>query len=100
MRVSLLSSLRSRARAFPFASSRGLPEVPFQVHAKFNDGDTFGFEKFFLEQRVWATNQDFSAVADHAVPGNALSRRSGGHGASRGARATGQPEGSSQPSIG
>ena len=78
----------------------GLPEVPFQVHAKFNDGDTFGFEKLFLEQSVWATNEDFSAVADHAVPRNAFSRRSASHGASGGARASGQTQGSGEPSIG
>jgi hypothetical protein len=97
--VSLLSALRSQVGAFPFPSFQQLPEVPLQVHTKFNDGNSFAFEKLFLEQSVWATDEDFSAIADHAVPGNTFSGRSAGHGASGRARAAGQPQGSGKPSI-
>ena len=97
--LSLLPAFCSQVGASPFANFRGTPEVSLQVHTKFNDGNSFGFEKLFLEQGVWAANEDFSAVADHAVPGNAFSGRSGSHGASGGARAAGQTKGSGKPSI-
>jgi hypothetical protein len=97
--LSLLPALCSQFGASPFANFRRLPEVSFQVHTKFNDGNSLSFEKLFLEQGVWAANEDFSAVADHAVPRNAFSGRSGGHGAPGSARAAGQTEGSGKPSI-
>jgi len=95
----LLPALCSQVGASAFANLRRLPQVSLQVHTKFHDGNSFGFEKLFLQQRVWAANEDFSSVADHAVPGNAFSRRSGSHGASGGARATRQTQGSGEPSI-
>lgn len=44
-------------------------------------------------------NEDFAAVADHAVPGNAFSGGSSGHGASGRARAARQTKSFSKPSI-
>src|SRR5690348_9939485 len=77
-----------------------LPELLFQIHAKLYERDAFTFEKFSLKQSVRAANQDFAAVADHAVPRNAFSGRSGGHGTSGRARAAGQTKSFSKPPIG
>src|SRR5205807_399820 len=89
------------ARSLVFQSSclAWVPKVALQVYAKFDHRDAFAFKELSLEQGVWAMNQDFSAVADHAVPGNAFSGRSGGHGASGRAGAAGQAQKPSHPSI-
>ena len=71
----------------------------FQVDAGFYDADAFAFEEFSLEQSVRSANEDFPAVADYAVPWNAFSRRSGGHGATSRARAARQVQSFSEGSI-
>src|SRR5205809_2810088 len=63
------------------------PKVALQVHARLNDFDAFAFEEFSLEGGVRLANEDFAALADDAMPGNAFAGRSGGHGASSAARA-------------
>src|SRR6267154_6290921 len=63
------------------------PEVALQVHTRLNDFDAFAFEEFSLEGSVRLANEDFAALADDAMPGNAFAGRSGGHGASCAARA-------------
>src|SRR5215469_14103604 len=107
-------SLQIRLRAalsfgFPFRQlfllSRGglfgwLPDVLLQVHTKLYEGDAFTFEKFSLKQSMRAANEDFAAVADHTMPGNAFSGGSGGHSASGGARPARQTKSLSQLSIG
>ena len=75
------------------------PEVAFQVNAEFRDFDAFTFEKLFLKQGVWSTNQDFPVITDHAVPRDSFPGRRGGHGASGCARAARQAQSSSEGSI-
>src|SRR5258706_5822305 len=75
------------------------PEVAFQVHTRLNDFDAFAFEEFSLEGSVRLANEDFAALADDAMPGNTFSRGSGGHGASRAARAAWEAQGFRQRPI-
>src|SRR5437879_3685416 len=75
------------------------PEVALQVHARLNDFDAFAFEEFSLEGSVRLTDENFAAFAEDAMPGNAFAGRSGGHGASRAARATGETQGFRQRPI-
>ena len=75
--------------------SRRGPKMRSQVDAGFDDFDAFGFEEFFLERGIGLADEDFAALADDAMPGDTLSGGSGGHGASGGACATGQAQGSS-----
>ncbi len=67
--------------------------MSFEIDAGFGDFDAFRFEEFFLERGVRFTDEDFAALADHAVPGNAFSGRSCGHGAPGAACATAQAQG-------
>jgi hypothetical protein len=73
--------------------------MSLQIDAKFNDSHTLALEKFPLEQSVWSTDEDLSAIAEHAVPGNALAGRSGSHSAAGRARPAGQMQSSSEGSI-
>lgn len=98
-KTSLLSGPLSRGCALRLTDLSRLPEVALQVHTKFDDGNTLAFEKFFLQQSVWSADENLSVVADHAVPGNAFSGWSGGHGASGRARSARQTQNSSQPPI-
>jgi hypothetical protein len=60
--------------------------MALQVHAGFDDLDAFTLEELFLERGVWFANEEFAAFAENAMPGNAFSGRSGGHGAACAAR--------------
>jgi len=51
------------------------PEVAFQVHTRLNDFDAFAFEEFSLEGSVRLADEDFAALADNAMPGNAFAGR-------------------------
>src|SRR5260370_36979113 len=62
------------------------PEVAFQVHTRLNDFDAFAFEEFSLEGSVRLADENFSALADNAMPGNTFSGRSGGQWAFCGVR--------------
>ena len=62
--------------------------MSLEIDARFDDFYAFGFEELFLERGVGFTDEDFAALANDAMPGNALSRWCGGHSASGGARAT------------
>ena len=73
--------------------------MAFQVDTKFDDGYAFAFKELLLEQSMWPANEDFPAIANHAVPRNAFSRRGGGHGASSRARSARQAQSLSQPSV-
>ncbi len=64
----------------------------FQIDAGFGDFDAFGFKEFFLERGVRLADEDFAALTDHAMPGNAFSRGSGGHGAPGAACSTAQAQ--------
>jgi len=64
-----------------------------EIDAGFGDFDAFGFEELFLQRGVWLADEDFAALADHAVPRNAFSGGSGGHGASGAASAAAQAQG-------
>ena len=73
--------------------------MAFQVHAGFGNRDPFAFEEFSLQGSVRLANKDFAALTDNAMPGNAFSGRSGGHGASGATRAAGHAQGFSQGPI-
>ncbi len=73
--------------------SRRGPKMISQVDAGLGDFDAFGFEEFFLEGGVGLADEDFAALADHAMPGNAFSRGSGGHGTPGAACAAAQAQG-------
>ena len=98
-----LSAVLFRLRRSFLFGGRGLfgwlPKMLFEIHAKFDERDTFTFEKSSLKQGVRAANEDFAAVTDHAVPRNALSGGSCCHGASGRARATWQTQSFGQPSV-
>ena len=74
--------------------------MAFQVHAGLDDGYTFAFEEFSLQGSVRLADEDFAAFAEDAMPGDAFSGRSCGHGASSAARAAGKTQGFSQGPIG
>jgi len=74
--------------------------MALQIDARLDDRDAFAFEEFSLEGSVRFADQDFSALTDDAVPGNAFSGRSRGHGAPRAARAAGKAESFSEGPIG
>ncbi len=71
----------------------------FQVDAGFDDFYAFGFEELFLQRGVRLADEDFAAFANDAVPGNAFSGRSCGHGAAGAARATVEAQGFRQRPI-
>ena len=73
--------------------------MTFEVDARFNNRDAFAFEELSLQGCVGFADQDFSALAENTVPGNAFPGRRRGHGASRGARAAGQAQGPSKVPI-
>src|SRR5467141_2766541 len=75
------------------------PEVALQVHTRLNDFDAFAFEEFSLEGSVRLANEDFAAIADDAMPGNAFSGGCGCHSASFAARAAGEAQGFRQRPI-
>jgi hypothetical protein len=96
-----MSSFNTLAGGFLFHSTLNgrFPQVPFQVDAKPDYRDAFAFEKLSLQGCVGFANQDFSALAENAMPGNAFSGGSRRHGASCGARAAWQAQGLSEGSI-
>lgn len=71
-----------------------------EVDAGFDDGDSFGFEEFFLQRGVRFADEDFAVGAEDAVPGDASALRSSAHGAAGGARAARQMQGSCKAPIG
>jgi hypothetical protein len=62
--------------------------MTFQDHARLGDSDAFGFKELALKRSVRFTNEEFSALANDALPGNALPGRSSGHGVADGASAS------------
>jgi hypothetical protein len=59
----------------------------------------FAFEEFLLQRSVRLANEEFATGADYAVPGDAPSRGSGGHGPAGTACAAAQAQSSSEGSI-
>jgi len=75
------------------------PEVAFQVYARLDDCDALAFEEFSLQGSVRLANEDFAALTDDAMPGDALSRGSGSHSAASGTRAARKAQGFSERPI-
>ena len=63
-----------------------------QIDAGLGDLNAFGFEEFLLKGSVRLADQDFAAFAYDAMPRDALSGRSGSHGAACSARAAGKTQ--------
>jgi hypothetical protein len=85
---------------FHYGFNGRLPEVAFQVDAGLEDSDALAFEEFSLQGSIWLADEDLAAFTDDAMPGNAFSGRSRGHGASGASRAAGQAQSLSEGSIG
>lgn len=64
------------------------------------EADAFGFEEAALEGTVGFGDEQASAGADDAVPGDALSAGASGHGVADGARASRKAEGTRQCAVG
>src|SRR3974390_1026343 len=63
-----------------------LPQMPLQIGAKFGYLDAFAFEELALEGGIRFANQEFAAVANHAMPGDGFSRGRCRHCPTRGSR--------------
>ena len=74
--------------------------MTFQVDAGFRDFYAFTFEELALERGVGLADEDFAALTNDAMPGDAFSRRSGGHGAACAARAAREAQRSSERPVG
>src|SRR5713226_4871529 len=100
-RLTAASLLNTLFRGFVFQGGFlwRLPEVAFQVHARLSDFDAFAFEEFSLQGSVRLADEDFAALTDDAMPGDALSGGSGSHSAASGARAASQAQGFSERPI-
>jgi hypothetical protein len=72
----------------------------FHVHARFAECDAFRFQEFALQTGIRLTDQQFTAIANHAMPGNAFPGGACRHGPAGTARSTPQAKGFGNPSIG
>jgi hypothetical protein len=100
------SFLTTSARAFlfqlgflPLQFWRGLPEMVFEIDAGFDNSYTFALEEFSLQGSVRFADENFPALTDYTMPGNAFSGGSCGHRTARRARAAGQAQSLSEGSI-
>jgi hypothetical protein len=71
-----------------------------EVDARLDHRHAFAFEEFSLQGGVRLTDEELSARAQNAMPGNAFARRRGRHGAPRGSRSARKAQGFSEGSIG
>jgi len=72
----------------------------FGCDAAFDDAGAFGFEKAALETGEGLADDDTSSGGNHAVPGDRLTARAGGHGSASGTSAAGEPHGARQLAVG
>src|SRR5882724_6423524 len=70
----------------------GRPYVLFDVHAGLTERHTFGLKQFALQAGIRFANQQFSAIADNAMPGNAFSGGACGHRTASTAGSSAEPE--------
>lgn len=100
-----LTRIRTRSPARflrRFAGAIGFSRIPLmRAHVHFHAGElgSFGFKQHALFAGVRLAREEPSARTDHAVPRNALSRRSARHGKANGARAAGDFEQARQLAI-
>lgn len=69
-------------------------------YAPLDQANAFAFEKSALKAGKGLADRDSAACGNHAVPGNGLTARAGGHGASRGTSAAREAYGAGQLSVG
>lgn len=69
-------------------------------YAPLDQANAFAFEKAALKAGKGLADRDSAACGNHAVPGNGLTARAGGHGASRGTSAARKAYGAGQLSVG
>jgi hypothetical protein len=74
--------------------------VAAEVDARLNHGDAFAFKEFSLQRGVGFANEEFSARAENAMPGNAFARRRRGHRTPSSSRSARKAQGFSEGSIG
>ena len=70
----------------------GCPYVFFDIHEGLTERRTFGLKQFALQAGIRFANQQFSAVADNAMPGNAFSGGACGHRTASTAGSSTEPE--------
>lgn len=63
-----------------------------KVHAALGDANPFTLQQALLERGMRFAEEDPATCANHAVPGNPLTRRACRHGTSGGARSSTQCE--------
>src|SRR5690242_5271610 len=80
--------------------SRNCPQMIRKGDAAFEHTGALALEQTALQAGKGLANGDSSAGGNHAVPGNGLTSRAGGHGSSRGTSAAREPNGLGQLAIG
>ena len=70
-----------------------------EVDAGFEDGNSFGFEEFFLQRGVRFADEDFAVGTEDTVPGDSFALRSCAHGAACCPSAAGQTQGLSEAPV-
>ncbi len=70
-----------------------------EVDAGFEDGNSFGFEEFFLQRGVRLADEDFAVGTEDAVPRDSFALRSCAHGAASRPSAAGQTQGLSEAPV-
>ena len=71
-----------------------------QVYAALGHLHAFTFQKFALQAGVGFADQEFAAVADHTMPGDAFSGGAGGHCTASTTGSAAEPESFSEPPVG
>src|SRR5215467_9652420 len=79
---------------------RRRPCEQFHVHPAFAHFHAFALEHFALQAGIGFADQQFSAVADHAMPRNALAGGACGHRSTGAARSSAETQRFCKPSIG
>src|SRR3974377_362910 len=77
-----------------------LPKVRCQIGMGFDDFYAFALKQFALQGRVGFADEQFSAVADNAVPRDAFSRWGRCHSPARGSRPAAQSQSLGKRPIG
>src|SRR5438874_2488855 len=76
------------------------PGVLLHIHARLEKSYAFAFQKFALQTGIWLTDQQFSFVADHAMPGNTFAGGACGHCMASTAGSSAEPKSLGKSAVG